>query len=93
MGISGKELSREVIIVNELGLHARSAGKIAKLAQNAKSTIWLIKDNEKVDASSIIDILTLACAKGSKIMLTVDSKSDIHILNEITALVERGFEE
>jgi len=93
MDISDEELSREVIIVNELGLHARSAGKIAKLAQNAKSTIWLIKDNEKVDASSIIDILTLACAKGSKIMLTVDNKSDIHILNEITALVERGFEE
>ena len=93
MGISDKELSREVIIVNELGLHARSAGKIAKLAQNAKSTIWLIKDNEKVDASSIIDILTFACAKGSKIMLTVDSKSDVHILNEITALVKRGFEE
>ncbi len=87
------EFSMEVVIVNELGLHARSAAKIAKLAQNAKSTIWLIKDNEKVDASSIIDILTLACAKGSKIMLTVDSKSDIHILNEITALVERGFEE
>jgi len=93
MSISDKELSREVIIVNELGLHARSAGKIAKLAQNAQSTIWLINDNEKVDASSIIDILTLACAKGSKIMLTVDSKSDVHILNEITALVERGFEE
>jgi len=93
MCISVKELSREVIIVNELGLHARSAGKIAKLAQNAQSAIWLIKDNEKVDASSIIDILTLACGKGSKIMLTVDSKSDVHILNEITALVERGFEE
>jgi phosphocarrier protein len=93
MDISDKELSREVVIVNELGLHARSAAKIAKLAQNAKSTIWLIKDNEKVDASSIIDILTLACEKGSKIMLTVDSKSDIHILNDITTLAERGFEE
>jgi len=93
MDISDKELSREVVIVNELGLHARSAAKIAKLAQNAKSTIWLIKDNEKVDASSIIDILTLACAKGSKIILTVDSKSDIHILNNITTLAERGFEE
>jgi len=93
MSVSDKELSREVIIVNELGLHARSAGKIAKLAQNAQSTIWLIKDNEKVDASSIIDMLTLACEKGSKILLTVDSKSDIHILNNITALVERGFEE
>ena len=89
----GMEFSKEVVIVNELGLHARSAAKIAKLAQNAKSTVWLIKDNEKVDASSIIDILTLACPKGSKITLSADSKSDIHILNDITALVERGFEE
>lgn len=88
-----KEYSKEVVIINELGLHARSAAKIAKLAQNAKSTIWLIKDNEKADASSIIDILTLACPKGSKIALSADSKSDIHILNDITALVERGFEE
>ena len=93
MNESSKEYSKEIVIVNELGLHARSAAKIAKLAQNAKSTIWLIKDNEKVDASSIIDILTLACAKGSKIILTVDSKSDIYILNNITALAERGFEE
>lgn len=88
-----KEYSKEVVIINELGLHARSAAKIAKLAQNAKSTIWLIKENEKADASSIIDILTLACPKGSKIALSADSKSDIHILNDITALVERGFEE
>ena len=93
MDITNEELSRKVVIVNELGLHARSAAKIAKLAQIAKSTIWLIKDNKKADSSSIIDILTLACAKGSKIMLTVDNKSDIHILNEITALIERGFEE
>ena len=88
-----KEYSKEVVIVNELGLHARSAAKIAKLAQNAKSTIWLIKDNEKVDASSIIDILTLACPKGSRIALSADSRSDIDIINDITALVERGFEE
>ena len=87
------EFSKKVVIVNELGLHARSASKIAKLAQNAKSTIWVIKDNEKADASSIIDILTLACPKGSKIALSADSQLDIDIINEIIALVERGFEE
>lgn len=85
--------SKEVVIINELGLHARSAAKIAKLAQNAKSTIWVIKDNQKADASSIIDILTLACPKGSKIALSADSQLDIDIINEIIALVERGFEE
>ena len=93
MDESSKEYSKEVVIINELGLHARSAAKIAKLAQNAKSTIWLIKDNEKVDASSIIDILTLACPKGSRIALSADSRSDIDIIKDITALVERGFEE
>jgi len=87
------EFSKKVVIVNELGLHARSAAKIAQLAQNAKSTIWVIKDNEKADASSIIDILTLACPKGSKIALSADSQLDIDIINEIIALVERGFEE
>ena len=93
MDESSKEYSKEVFIINELGLHARSAAKIAKLAQNAKSTIWLIKDNEKADASSIIDILTLACPKGSRITLSADSQSDIDIINDIKALVERGFEE
>lgn len=87
------EFSKEVVIINELGLHARSAAKIAKLAQHAKSTIWLIKDNQKVDASSIIDILTLACAKGSTVALCADSQSDIDIIHDITALVESGFEE
>ncbi len=89
----GTVFSKKVVIINELGLHARSAAKIAKLAQNAKSTIWLIKDDEKADASSIIDILTLACPKGSSIALSADNQSDIDIINNITALVERGFEE
>ncbi|NNK84639.1 MAG: HPr family phosphocarrier protein [Desulfobacterales bacterium] len=87
------EFSKKVVIVNELGLHARSAAKIAQLAQNAKSTIWVIKDRDKVDASSIIDVLTLACPKGSKIELSADSQVDIDIINDIIALIERGFEE
>jgi phosphocarrier protein len=53
-----------VVIINELGLHARSAARIAKLAQNANSKVWLIRGKERVDASSIIDILSLACPKG-----------------------------
>ncbi|RZB30573.1 MAG: phosphocarrier protein [Desulfobacteraceae bacterium Eth-SRB1] len=91
--ILNTKLSKDVIIINELGLHARSAAKIAKLAQNAKSTVWVIRGEEKVDASSILDVLTLACSKGSKITLKVDNKSDMDILNSIVELVEKGFEE
>jgi len=88
-----KEFSRDVYVINEFGLHARSAAKIAKLAQAAKANVWIIKDGNEVDASSIIDILTLAGAKGSKITLKIEDPSDIDILNAIVKLVEKGFGE
>ena len=90
---SASELSREVVIVNELGLHARSAAKIAALAQNSKAAVWVKKDAEKADASSIVDILTLACEKGSKITLIIEDKADRPILEDIVNLVETGFGE
>jgi len=86
-------LSRDVVIINELGLHARSAAEIAKLAQKANSKVWLIRKKERVDASSIIDILSLGCPKGSKITLEIDEESDINILNKIVGLVKKGFGE
>lgn len=86
-------LSRNVVIINELGLHARSAAEIAKLAQNANSKVWLIRKKERVDASSIIDILSLGCPKGSRITLEIDEESDINILNKIVELVKKGFGE
>ena len=87
------ELSREVVIVNELGLHARSAAKIAELAQNSKAAVWVKRDAEKADASSIVDILTLACEKGSKITLIIEDKADRPILEGIVNLIETGFGE
>jgi phosphocarrier protein HPr len=85
--------SKEVIVVNELGIHARSAAKIAELAQNAKSKIWLQKGNEKVDGKSIMDILTLFCEKGSTIRIAIEDLSDMDTLNQIIKLVRNGFGE
>ena len=85
--------SKDVIVVNELGIHARSAAKIAELAQNAKSKVWVQKGDEKVDAKSIIDILTLACAKGSTIRIAIEDQSDRETFNKIIKLVRNGFEE
>jgi phosphocarrier protein len=87
------EFSREVVIVNELGLHARSAAKIAGLAQNSKAAVWVQRDAEKADASSIVDILTLACEKGSKITLIIEDQADRPILENIVNLIETGFGE
>ena len=93
MAKSVNRLSRDVVITNELGLHARSAARIAKLAQNGESKIWIIKDGAKADATSIIDILTLCCEKGSKITIKIDDQSDHAILDDLVQLVENGFGE
>jgi phosphocarrier protein len=90
---SETELSRDVVIVNELGLHARSAAKIAALADHSKAAVWINKGSEKADASSIVDILTLACEKGTKITISIENKSDFNILEAIAELVENGFGE
>jgi phosphocarrier protein HPr len=87
------DLQRPVIIVNELGLHARSAAKIAEVAQNAKHKVWIARDAETVDAASIIDLLTLGCSKGTEIVVCIEHSADQSILNQIIDLVKTGFGE
>lgn len=93
MVASGKSVFRDVIIKNELGLHARSAAQIAKLVQHSKAKVWIKKGEEKADASSIVDILTLACEKGTTITIIIEDSSDIAILNAVAELLESEFGE
>ncbi len=86
-------ISKEVTLINALGLHARPAAQIATLAANAVFRVWMISDGEQVDAKSIIDILSLYCPKGSPIRFSVENAKDIDTLNALTALAESGFGE
>ncbi len=88
-----KNLSKTVTVVNPLGLHARSAAMLAKLARPAQSNVWLIKNGEQADASSVIDILSLGCLKGTKLTVRIDNPADMEILDGITTLFEKGFNE
>ena len=87
------ELLREIEIVNELGLHARAAAKLAEIAQRASARVWIIMGDEQADASSVIDILTLACPKGSIITVKIEEQSDLNILEDIARLAASGFNE
>jgi phosphocarrier protein len=82
-----------VTIQNELGLHARAAAQIAKLVKKARASVWLKKGDETVDASSIVDILTLACDKGSTLTVIIEDPADMDILTAVTDLVDSGFGE
>ncbi len=80
-------------IKNDLGLHARSAAQIAHIAGKSTGIVWLKKNDEKADASSIIDMLTLACEKGTKITIIIEDSADIRILDAIVDLIDSGFGE
>ena len=93
MSSTAETLGRAVTIINDLGLHARSAAILAKTAQNAKGNVWLEFGSEQVDAKQIIDILTLGAAKGDGVMIRIEQAADAGILNRIAALFEEGFGE
>jgi phosphotransferase system HPr (HPr) family protein len=93
MGSNTAPLVKETLICNRLGLHARAAGRIAELAAKAAHPVWLRHGDLRVDASSIIDILTLGCGKGSSISVIVENQADRAVLEAIVELVEKGFGE
>ena len=88
-----KELVREATIINELGLHARSAARIAKIAQRAAGRIWIMNGAVKADAASVIDILTLEGFKGSSLTFEIENRRDAELLSELVQLVKSGFGE
>ena len=93
MNVLTNDNTKKVTVTNELGLHARPAALVAQLALQAKSDIWLIKNDRQVDASSIIDILTLECKKGTELILRAVNNSDMAIVEKIATLFEKGFTE
>lgn len=80
-------------MANPLGIHARPAAMIAKLASSSGGKVWLIKEDEVVDAGSIIDILTLGCSKGTEVTLRMENHTDEKLFMEIAGLIEQGIEE
>jgi len=86
-------MERTILIVNKLGLHARAAAKLVTLAQKYKSEIFAKKDNREVSGKSIMGIMMLAAAKGSRITFRAEGPDAEKALDAIEALVARKFDE
>ena len=86
----------EVKIINGLGLHARAAAQLVRLAEKFESTIKLKRsDNsgKSADAKSILSILTLAAAKGTVLVVEVDGEDEQKALAAIEEIFANGFGE
>lgn len=86
-------ISRQVRIINKLGLHARAASKLALLSQKFSATITLDLGNNSADASSIMGLMLLAGAQGKIVNVTATGKDAELALNEICQLFSDRFDE
>ncbi|MBE6660005.1 MAG: HPr family phosphocarrier protein [Ruminococcaceae bacterium] len=85
-------ISREVVIVNSSGLHARPATFFIQKANSFKSTIWVEKDDRRVSAKSLLGVLSLGIAKGMSITLIADGQDEVAALDGLEQLIGSGFD-
>ena len=86
-------ISCDVTITNSIGLHARPATFFIQKANTFKSGIWVEKDERKVNAKSLLGVLSLGIAKGMTITLIADGVDERAALDALSELINSGFEE
>lgn len=86
-------IEREVEIVNRLGLHARAAAKLVHVTGRFQSLVTLEMDGERVDAKSILGVLLLAAAYGSKVRLRCEGDDEAAAMEAVCGLIADRFEE
>ena len=86
-------LLQEVEIVNRLGLHARASAKLTQTAGQFTSEVWVSRNGRRVNAKSIMGVMMLAAAKGSRISVETSGADEALALQAVTALIADKFGE
>jgi len=84
---------REVEIVNERGLNAAASAKLTQLAAKYQCDVSIARSGRKVNAKSLMGVMMLAAAKGSRIAIETDGPDEVEAMDAITALIADSFGE
>jgi phosphotransferase system HPr (HPr) family protein len=84
-------ISRVVKICNSQGLHARPAEMLARKAYKFRCKIWVRRDNERVDARSIMDLLTLGAQSETELVLEAEGDDAAEAIEALATMIENGF--
>jgi phosphocarrier protein HPr len=84
---------REVDIVNKLGLHARASAKLTQLAGTFQCEVWLSRNNRRVNAKSIMGVMMLAAAKGSKVTIETSGADEEQAMAALAEMIAQKFGE
>ena len=86
-------ISRDIVINNASGLHARPATFFIQKANSYSCSIWIEKDDRKVNAKSLLGVLSMGIAKGMSVTLVADGQGEEDAIQGLVALIDSGFEE
>ncbi|MBP3210699.1 MAG: HPr family phosphocarrier protein [Oscillospiraceae bacterium] len=86
-------VSKEVVINNQVGLHARPATFFIQKANEFKSSIWVEKDERRVNAKSLLGVLSLGIVKGTAITIIADGSDQDEAIDTLSALIDSDFSE
>jgi len=86
-------VTREMVVINKLGIHARPAAMFVKTANRFGCDVFVEKDGEKVNGKSIMGLMMLAAGPGSKLSVQAEGEDAARALNELDALLKRKFDE
>jgi phosphocarrier protein len=86
-------ISRDVVVSNDLGLHARAAARFVHLATQFTSQIRIGRGTKMMDGKSIMGILLLAAAQGTVLTITANGPDEAAAIDALARLVESGFGE
>ncbi len=84
---------KDVVIQNQVGLHARPATFFIQKANEFRSSIWVEKDERRVNAKSLLGVLSLGIVGGTSIKIIADGTDEKDALDALISLVESGFME
>jgi phosphocarrier protein len=85
--------SKEVVVQNQVGLHARPATFFIQKANEFKSSVWVEKDERKVNAKSLLGVLSLGITKGTSIAIIADGADEQEAVTTLVNLIASNFTE
>ncbi len=84
-------LVKEVVVQNQVGLHARPATFFIQKANEFKSSIWVERDERRANAKSLLGVLSLGILGNTKIRIIADGSDEQEALDSLVKLVQSGF--
>lgn len=82
---------KEIVVQNQVGLHARPATFFIQKANEYKASVWIEKDERKVNAKSLLGVLSLGITKGITVTLMADGIDEEQAVNDLAVLITSDF--